>query len=147
MTKNIIKAHENDSIVFCSQLMQKNNIGFLPILNKYDEVIGVITDRDIVLNIISKEKDIYTCVKNALNKNIIFCSPNDDISYAITKMADNQVKRLIIKEKNTIKGVLSVSDLLKHKNLSLYIPDLLKEIYNIESDVVLFKDISSEHTI
>lgn len=147
MTKKVIKAHETDSIVFCSQLMRKNNIGFLPILNKCDEVIGVITDRDIVLNIISKEKDIYTCVKNALNENIIFCSPNDDISFAITKMADNQIKRLIIKEKNTIKGVLSVSDLLKHKNLSIYILDLLKEIYNIQSDVVLFKDISSDQPI
>ena len=95
MTKKVIKAHETDSIVFCSQLMRKNNIGFLPILNKCDEVIGVITDRDIVLRGVSCDKNAKTTpISEIMTTNIYCCTPNDDIYDAECKMSQNQVRRM-----------------------------------------------------
>ena len=109
-----------------------------------------IADTEIVKNkhtIVNLKLDHFEC---DFSKDVFSIFYLPIINIAIIAPSNNNCKinvRLIIKEKNTIKGVLSVSDLLKHKNLSIYILDLLKEIYNIQSDVVLFKDISSDQSI
>ena len=145
MTTNIIKVYENETIINCAKLMANNNIGFLPILNKANDVIGVITDRDIVTRAVASNINIYSSINTIMTKNIIATSKNDDISYAISKMADNQVKRIIVLDKKKIVGIISLGDLSKTKETFIYLPDLLKEIScdNIYQSTSLFKDISS----
>ena len=85
MNKEIITVDIDTTITNASKIMTEKNIGFLPILNK-GNLVGVLTDRDIINRIISKEKDIYASVFLAMSTNIISVKKNDDISIAITKM-------------------------------------------------------------
>ena len=127
MNQNIITITEQTSIVEAAKLMAKHNIGFLPILNN-DKLVGVITDRDIIKNVINKEKDIYAAVKIAMTTNTITVNKNDDISIAITKMANNQIRRIIVIDKNRIVGIISISDISNNINTNIYLADLMAEI-------------------
>lgn len=150
MTKNVIMIKCTDTILNCAKLMKSHNIGFIPVVNKHFEPIGVITDRDIIINAICNNKDINSSVISIMNTNIIYCDKNDELSIAVTKMADNQIRRIIVLEKNTIKGVLSLSDLTKHKQSIIYVPELFKEIsYDIQSSnlTTLFQDIGEIHKV
>ena len=69
MTYKIVSANKDDSIKDISLLMKNNNLGFIPIKDKED-YIGVITDRDIVANIVSNG-DIDCDITNYMTKNII----------------------------------------------------------------------------
>jgi len=127
MNQNIITITEQTSIVEAAKLMTKHNIGFLPILNN-DKLVGVITDRDIIKNVINKEKDIYAAVKIAMTTNTITVNKNDDISIAITKMANNQIRRIIVIDKNRIVGIISISDISNNIHTNIYLKDLMTEI-------------------
>ena len=143
MNKNVITISENQSIVEACRIMNDNNTGFLPVLNKFDELSGVITDRDIITRLISKEKDIYLPVSSIMTSSIIKCSKNDDLSHIITKMADSQIRRIIVSEKDNVIGIIGLYDLLKIDNIESEICELLKEILlEYPAVTTLFKDIS-----
>lgn len=128
MNKNVICVDINTSIHETAKIMTKNNIGFIPILNK-DKLVGVVTDRDIINRIISKEKNINDSISIAMSTNIISAEKCEDISIAITKMADNQIRRIVIlNKKKELVGILSLSDIANHKDSKDYLPELIYEI-------------------
>lgn len=114
MTYNIISSNIDSSIKDISLLMKENNIGFIPI-KKEDEYIGVVTDRDICLAI-PTINNINDSIKSYISNNIIYIDINSDIDNALKTMSSNKVKRLLVKEKDNIVGILSLSDILNYTN-------------------------------
>ena len=141
MNKDIITIDIDTTIANASKIMTKKNIGFLPVLNK-GNLSGIITDRDIINRIVSKEKDIYASVFIAMTTNVITVQKNDDISIAISKMADNQIRRiLVLNKKNELVGILSLADIANHKKSREYLPELIYEILLPEiTDLFLTKN-------
>ncbi len=143
MNKNIITVDIDTTIVQAAKLMNEHNIGFLPVLNK-GNIVGVLTDRDIITKIISGERDIYASVFLAMNTNIISVNKNDDISIAITKMADHQIRRIVVLNNNhELKGIITLADIANNKEIKSYLPELIYEILLPESkDLLLINDTS-----
>lgn len=48
MTNKLITTHENESLANAYRLMQVNNIRHLPVINRSDEVVGILSDRDLL---------------------------------------------------------------------------------------------------
>lgn len=124
-TKNIIWGNATDSITKISQLMKKNNIGFIPIKNN-DNYVGVITDRDICISL-PNVKSLNDSVKNYMNHNIISIDISSSKEDALNLMKKYKIKRLLVKEKDNIKGILSLSDIL---NNTFDILNTYKTIFN-----------------
>ncbi len=114
MSNKIIFSLSNNSIKNVADLMKNNNIGFIPIKEK-NKYIGVITDRDICLSIPTL-KDINDSVKSYITNNIIYIDIDSSIEEALSKMGKYKVKRLLVKEKENIVGILSLSDILNYAN-------------------------------
>ena len=114
MTYKIISSNINNSIKDISLLMKENNIGFIPIKDN-DNYIGVITDRDICLAL-PTINNINDSIKSYITNNIIYIDVNSDIDNALKTMGSNKVKRLLVKEKDNIVGILSLSDILNYTN-------------------------------
>lgn len=114
MSYKIISGNTNNSFKEISALMKDNNIGFIPIKenNKY---IGVITDRDLSLAL-SNINNINDSIKSYITNNIVYIDINDSINNALKLMRDNKIKRLMVKEKDNIVGILSLSDILNYTN-------------------------------
>lgn len=114
MTYNIISGSIDSSIKDISLLMKEKNIGFIPIKDD-DEYVGVITDRDICLAIPTMN-NVTDSVKSYITNNIVYIDVNSDIDNALKTMGSNKVKRLLVKEKDNIIGILSLSDILNYTN-------------------------------
>jgi len=114
MSYKIISGKTDNSFKEISTLMKDNNIGFIPIKEK-DKYIGVITDRDLSLSI-SNINSINDSIKSYITNNIIYIDINDCIDNALKLMRDNKIKRLLVKEKDNIVGILSLSDILNYTN-------------------------------
>lgn len=114
MSKKIIFGDINDSIKDISGLMKTNNIGFIPIKEK-DKYIGVITDRDICLSI-PTISNINDSVKSYITSNLFYIDTDSTIDDALNMMSKKKVKRLLVKEKDNIVGILSLSDILNYTN-------------------------------
>lgn len=131
MSKKIIFSNIDSSIKDVSNLMKKNNIGFIPVKdnNKY---VGVITDRDICLSIPTL-KSINDSIKSYISNNIVSIEVNDTIRNALKLMGKYKVKRLLVKEKDNTVGVLSLSDILNYTNSNNLI-DTYKNIFYIKDN-------------
>lgn len=111
VNKNIIVGDANNSIVEISNIMKKHNIGFLPISDN-KKIIGVITDRDIVINCISNNCDNKEKIGSYINRNIIHIDWNREISDALNIMSREKIKRILISNNMKLVGILSLSDII-----------------------------------
>ena len=95
-----------------AKLMEKNHIGCIPVCNEENCIVGVITDRDIILRSIACDKDVKnTNASDIMTCNVCTCNENDDISEAENKMAKNQIRRIPVVDNNKVIGILTLGDL------------------------------------
>ena len=111
VNKNIIVGDAKNSIVEIATIMKKNNIGFLPIKSD-KKIIGVITDRDIVINCISNNCNNSDIIEGYINKNIIHIEWNKEINDALNIMAKEKIKRILVSNNMKLVGILSLSDII-----------------------------------
>lgn len=95
--------------------MKTDNIGVLPICTK-GKLIGLITDRDIVIRGLAEDGEIADKpVKNYMSTFPIWCAENEDVEDAIRLMEKHQLHRLpVIDGEQKLKGILSLSDASHH---------------------------------
>jgi len=113
MTRNVEIIHPNDTLQTAARKMRDRNIGFLPV---YDagELVGVLTDRDIIVRAMTKGADPKTMLsRDLITSPAIFCFDDQSIDDATDLMHDNQVRRIVILKRGNreLAGVISLGDL------------------------------------
>ncbi|MEV0229104.1 CBS domain-containing protein [Nonomuraea sp. NPDC050786] len=107
-----IGAHE--TLDRAAQIMRNSNVGSLPVCGPDERVKGIITDRDIVIKCIAAGHDPSKVTAGELAGGLVFVTPDTSVDEALTKMEENQIKRLPVLEGDRIVGMISESDLAKH---------------------------------
>lgn len=101
----------NATIAQAAQQMKSCDVGILPV-EKDDEIVGVITDRDIVIRVLAEKLDPGTTLVNkVMTSEVITCREDADIGEAATLMEDKRIRRLVVLDRSdTMCGILSVAD-------------------------------------
>ena len=95
-----------------AKIMEQNHIGCVPVCDDKNSLVGIITDRDIILRTIACDKDVKTTTaSDIMTCNVCTCSQNDDITEAEDKMATNQIRRIPVVDNNKVIGMLTIGDL------------------------------------
>ena len=95
-----------------AKIMNENHIGCVPVCDDKNSLVGIITDRDIILRTIACDKDVKTTkASEIMTCNVCTCSKDDDIYDAELKMANNQIRRIPVVENNKVVGILTFGDL------------------------------------
>jgi CBS domain-containing protein len=114
MKKEVVTIAPDKSVRTAAQLMRDGKVGFIPVIDAKGQVLGAITDRDIVLRGVAEDKANGTTIRELMSEGSISCSPEDDIGVAHREMARRHVSRLMcIDSSGRLQGVLSLSDLAK----------------------------------
>ena len=109
--KEIVKAEPESKLQEIAELMKQNHIGCVPICEK-DKVVGLITDRDIIIRAVAEGLDCDNVkASEIMNTNIIKTTPDTEIDDALNVMKKNQIRRLPVIEDNKIIGMLSIGDI------------------------------------
>jgi len=116
MTARIWSCSDNGSLATAAATMLDHDCGFVPIVDRDGEVLGVLTDRDICMAVAREERraaDIPAL--SVSSRRVISCAPEDDIHEALARMENAKVQRLVVvDEKGVLKGVISMTDVLRH---------------------------------
>jgi CBS domain-containing protein len=106
--------HFDRSVEEAAKLMEKGNFGSLPI-ERDDKMVGMITDRDIVIRVVAKGKDPKkTHVIDCMSEGISYCFQDEDVEAVAHKMASVQVRRLPVVDRNKrLVGIVSLSDIAR----------------------------------
>lgn len=129
MSRNLIIMNDNTSISEVARIMKEKDIGFIPISND-NKIIGVITDRDIVVNAISNKCNLDTPVKEYTTKNVISVNIDDNVSKILNVMRKNKVKRVLVNDEHKLVGIVSFSDILNNNEFDIL--NTMKEIWSIK---------------
>src|SRR6056297_676307 len=107
-----VKVNQNIKIEKVKQLMEKENISGVFVVDEDDRVKGIFTTRD--LRRLTEEDDIYRVpVKGYMTKKLIYIKPDDTIHKAQEKMVNNDIGRLPVKNKNDrVIGVITRRNIL-----------------------------------
>lgn len=110
----------DSSICDCAKLMCNKHVGCIPVCDKEKNIVGLVTDRDVILRCIANGKDINTTpVKDIMTCKVCCCNQEDEVSNAQKTMSENQIRRLpVVDENNKIIGILTLGDLCKNTNIN-----------------------------
>lgn len=111
MSENIQIVSPETSLEDVARLMAENDIGAVPVCQD-KAILGLITDRDIVIRAVAKGKNsASTKAQDVMSKDIISISPDTDAHVAANRMSEHQIKRLPVVENGKIAGILALGDL------------------------------------
>jgi CBS domain-containing protein len=112
MTRGVRTIAPHETIVAAAQAMEALDVGALPVCDG-EELVGLITDRDIVVRGIAQEcapKD--TAVSSVMTTGAIWCYEDDAIEDVQRKMSDSQIRRVPVVDKDKhLVGMLALADL------------------------------------
>src|SRR4051794_16059457 len=114
MAKTISTAEAADTIGDVAKLMKKEDAGFIPVVED-GRLVGVVTDRDIVLRCIAEgENPIDVPVRRVMSTNVATVQPGDDLEQAAQKMDREEIRRLaVVEDGGRVVGVLSHGNLVQ----------------------------------
>jgi CBS domain-containing protein len=112
MTEEVETIHPEGTIAQAAEKMAELDIGPLPVVED-GLVVGMITDRDIVLRIVAEHRDPEsTRVRHAMTPEVVSCFEDQDVQEAARLMEDWQVRRLIVlSREGQLAGIVSIGDL------------------------------------
>jgi len=121
MTKNPVSIHPDMSINEVRSLMDKDEIGHLPVLNKNNELVGLVTREDLfkASPTIATSLDIYEIsyllskitVKDIMVKKVITTLENEVVEEAARIMVDNDIGCLPVMRGKLLVGIITDTDL------------------------------------
>lgn len=128
MSKTIAFMKPEDTVILAAQLMKKHNVGSIPVC-RGKKVIGIITDRDIVLKAVANGSNPATLsVSEIMSPNPILGSPEMDVTEAGRIMGENQIRRLPVVENNEMVGIVSLGDIAVEPMIKDKAGDILSEV-------------------
>lgn len=114
MRKNVYSICEEQNIFEASVLMNSKSVGALPVVDKHGNLLGMLTDRDIVTRCCALGRDIRkTKVKEIMSVNPYKTVPNHACKDVAYLMGELGVRRLPIVENTKLTGIISLSDFAK----------------------------------
>ncbi len=113
-----------------ARLMAADDIGAIPVVDG-DRLVGIVTDRDIVVRAIAKDKDTRGMPASEVSsRELVTVDPEDDLSDALQLMAQHQVRRLaVVDQEERLVGVVSQADVAmtaKEKDTGQLVEDISK---------------------
>lgn len=118
LCKNVMKTDvthvtPEESARSAAALMRDEEIGFLPVVDSAKHVIGVVTDRDLVVRLLADGRDVETAVSEAMSDEVVAVMPDDDVRVAAARMATTQRGRIVVlDDQGALAGVISLSDVV-----------------------------------
>jgi CBS domain-containing protein len=113
MAKLVHRAKKNDKVGDVANTMKREDIGFMPVVDG-EMVIGVITDRDIVISCIAEGHDPRgETAEHLMSRDVTTVSPDEDIEEAGRKMERGEIRRLPVVDNGRLVGVLSHGNLVQ----------------------------------
>lgn len=131
MTANPACCLPEDPVSKAAQLMKQENVGVVPVVEGTDRrLVGMITDRDVVVNLVANGRDVNSAkVADAMSSRLVTCKPEDPIEDALDRMAENQVRRIpVVDASGGILGIISQADIAVRLDKSKRTGELVEEI-------------------
>jgi len=128
MTRDVRTATRETTLRDVAVMMRDGDMGSVPVVDD-GRLIGIVTDRDIVVRCVADGRDTSTPVSEAMTTEIFSVKPDDFAFEAVRLMGDKQVRRVaVVSEDGKLAGIISMADVALETEDELEIAETLEEI-------------------
>jgi CBS domain-containing protein len=100
----------DETLVDAARMFSKYDVGSMPVVDE-DTLVGVLTDRDIVIEGVAKNLDLAdTQISKIMSTNVITVQVTDDAMAVARVLADRQIRRVPVVDGHRVVGVVSQAD-------------------------------------
>jgi len=113
MTARVMTVRPEDSIEAAARLMSESGCGALPVVDASRQLLGIITDRDIMVRLIARGVSVpHAQVSDCMTDEAFACDVNSSVESCFFAMSWHQVRRIpIVDQDHRVVGILSKGDL------------------------------------
>ncbi len=133
MTKPVDFCTVLDNVYEAAVKMKDDHVGAIPVCEN-DKLVGMITDRDIVVRGVAEKKPNASKITDVMSDHVITGTPEMSVDEAIHLMMQNEIRRLPIVEETRLVGIVSLGDLAKHKETNEQAGVALTDISEADPD-------------
>lgn len=110
MTTDVSTVSADDSISKAAEIMKTLNVGAVPVVSNH-RLVGIVTDRDIVLRGMASGKNSSDAVSSVMTNNVTTVTSDIDIHNAADLMAVRQIRRLPVVDNDQLVGIVAIGDM------------------------------------
>jgi CBS domain-containing protein len=112
MSTPIEEVMDKDTVTRAARKMRDLDVGVLPVKSEGNVLVGILTDRDIVIRAIAEKSDPEnTLVSDIMTSGVFSCPADQTAEEAAAVMADAKVRRLlVVDDENSVVGIISLGD-------------------------------------
>ncbi len=110
----VVTTHQDNTVVEAMALFFANRIGSLLVVDKNDSILGILAPND-VLKAVQEDADNISKIKvsSIMTRDIIVATEDDNVDYIQAIMTENRIRHIPILEDQTLKGMISIGDVVK----------------------------------
>lgn len=109
----VITIHPQKTVKNAIHLLVKYNIGGLVVLDDLENIVGMITERDLIHFVANENPDFSLPVQEVMSTNILVGMPQDDLDSVGHTMTEKRFRHLPIVEGGKLVGIVSIGDVVK----------------------------------
>ncbi len=114
MSKDVECCSLLDNVFEVAVKMKELNVGSIPIVDE-ERLVGMITDRDIVIRGVAEKNPGSTKVEKIMSDQLVTVTSDTTTQAAAKLMAEHQIRRLPVVEGDKLIGIVSLGDFATHQ--------------------------------
>ena len=112
----LIGLEDNRTLADASQLLTRERIGALIVRNASGDMIGIVSERDIVRAIAASGAAAITRpISTVMTREVLCCEPEDSIADVMAMMTARRFRHLPVKQNGKLIGMISIGDVVKQR--------------------------------
>ena len=110
-----ISIYPHSTLLAAALRMKLLDVGMLTVC-KNDRLVGVLTDRDIIIRSIAQGLDPkYTAAQDAMTAEVVYCFEDQDLEVAARIMGEKKIRRLpVLNREEQVVGIITMGDIATH---------------------------------
>jgi CBS domain-containing protein len=113
-SSGVVKIGARKNIAEAAVALTANKIGALLVEDEAGQIVGILSERDIVSGMAPHGADLHdVAVEELMTRKVIHCSPEDTVHEAMAMMTDRHIRHLPVFDNDELVGFISIGDLVK----------------------------------
>ena len=112
MTHDPVALSASSPVTEAAQAMRDSDIGDVIVLDDGNQVCGIVTDRDIAVQVVADNRDASnTKLGEICSRDVATLSPDSSVGEAVKMMSDRAIRRIPVVDGGRPVGIVSLGDL------------------------------------
>ena len=111
--RNVVTIQPDRRIKEAVILLARHNIGALVVVDEAQQIIGILSERDITRRAAEQDDVMTVYVRELMTQSVITALPQDDLHSVASVMTEKRIRHLPILDQGKLVGIVSIGDVVK----------------------------------